>query len=424
MKVYSSHVFDKDGNDVTGSINNSDIKIHSNAGNVTLGSMSNKLLYFSDSSNIEFPRIVNRHLETRELFGKTTEVLSYNYYAAYGNFTINGVSPRSKNNKRLYYAPQGVAVDPDNGDYYVSFNMGSIPSEIENGGPQRTILSGVQNEWVNVLPIIKFNNAGSPQGIEYIIGGSHEGFMSIWYDSVRKEKRLGVCAYPHGVGTRNNDKKPDGFDPSWDSYYYIGNDASTYYSFSVEGRFNSSNRDDEQLFHAKEYGGNGIILDKEFDVKQLNAPNNSEVRVDPYRHIAQVTSSVKPNVFKFNPSGGTNNFKPVEYLNIENIRQDGDNAFQSACIRGGHIYGSFGGQNDIKRPEIRASIINGGNELPNNQSLVDVHRFTNDEINDFWETEGCWVDEKEENLWFIVKWYDGTDNQKSTMKIFKTELHW
>lgn len=421
--VYVTTITDEAGNVVTGNFNNSDItsRSTSNSDGQYMG-LKNPTLNFKDSHNI--PLISLNPTDKKPIFGSPTELFSWFYYQSYKTYTIDGITPRRSDNSRNYLAPQGLVVDEDNGDIYVSFNLGDISSETAHGGPKRVMLSGVANEYINLMPIIKFNSSGVAQGIEYVIGGTHEGYMTLWKDSDTGKKYLGVAAYPHGVGTRNNDKKPDGFDDSWTPYYYIGNDDVTYYAFNVAGKFASNNRDSTQLLHASEYGGTGVVMVKKFDSTNLNTQQNSEIHVDPYRKIVQTAAAVVPNIFKFDPTKTAHDFDPIPYLNFQNGRQGSSNTYQSACIRGGHFYASYGSRtSSVGQAELRVSLINKGS-ITNNQSLVDYKVFTDIEIPNFYETEGMWVNEAETKAYFIVKYYYSTDNQQSTMRVFEVPLTW
>lgn len=422
--VYVTTIFDSEGNNVTGSFNQKDFTITSSSPNPNKAhGIKNATLNFSQDNSIPFISV--KPSQKEPVFGKPEEVFSWLYYASYSTFTIDGVTPRTKGGKRNYLAPQGIVVDEETNEYYVSFNLGDVPTEVEYGGPQRVKLAGVENEYINLLPIIKFNSSGVAQGIEYVIGGTHEGYMTLWKDSNTGKKYLGVAAYPHGVGTRNNDKKPDGFDDSWTPYYYIGNDNVTYYAFNVAGKFTSNDRSSNQLLHASEYGGTGIVMAKKFDSTNLNTQQNSEIHVDPYRKIVQTAAAVVPNVFKFDPTKTTQDFSPIPYLNFQNGRQGSSNSYQSACIRGGHFYASYGSRTSpVGQAELRVSLITKGLHSKNNQSLCDYKVFTDEEVPNFYETEGMWVNEAETYAWFIVKHYVSDNNQLSTMRVFRTPLSW
>lgn len=426
--IYNTFILDSNGNNVTGNFkgtqtipnspenNKSEYKKYkTNPLNIVQDTLKNQMFpaYTIDSSS-EYNDAV---------FGSPVACFDFYNYKAYGQFTIDGIAPRNKDGKRLYMAPQGIVVDDETGDYYISFNMGSVPDSVQHGGPQQIQIAGVPNEYVNILPIIKFNNKGEPQGIEYVIGGNHEGFMTIFTDKAGY-KRLGVQAFPRGVGTRNNDKKPDGFDKSWESYYYIGDDIATYYSFTLSGMFTDNNRNGNQLLHSNEYGGIGKVMDKEFDTLSFEGyelPNNSDFRIDPYNKTINVTRDYN-NTFKYQDDG---KIIPVEYINVYNLKQQSSNNRQSSCIRGSRLYSTFGGQNrnGMKRPEIRASLImNSKALLDNSQSLIGYKQFKDDEIPDFWETEGCWVNKEETSLWFIIKSYYADDNQQTHITVYRVDL--
>lgn len=421
--VYVTTVFDANGKNVTGNFNNEDFIVRSttNDPNQYIG-IKNPTLSFKEKHNL--PLVGLRQNTKKSVFSAPEEVFSWLYYKSYGTYTIDEVAPRTKGGKRNYLAPQGIVVDEDNGDIYISFNLGDVATEIANGGPQRVKLAGVENEYINLMPIIKFNFLGEAQGIEYVVGGTHEGYMTLWKDEFGK-KHLGVAAYPHGIGTRNNDKKPDGFDENWSNYYYIGDDKVTYYSFNIEDKFTSLNRNGNQLIHSSEYGGNGIVMTKKFDSADLKTLQNSEIHVDPYRKIVQSAASVKPNIFRFDPLKNVQGFEPLNYLNFQSGRQGSKNTYQSSCIRGGHFYTSYGSKTStVGNAEVRVSLITQGNNIEDNQSLIDTRVFSDSEISDFYETEGCWVNEKETALYFIVKFYNSSDNQQSTLRVFKTKLVW
>lgn len=408
--VFYTKFYDDDGTDITGKIKNSNISVLSkdNTTNAKVGK-HNKYLFYNDVA--EFP-VLNVTNNQQSTFGSVSKVFEYLYYAAYNTYTIDGVTPRCKDGKRIYLGPQGLVIDEDNGDFYVSFNLGSIPNEVEHGGPRRIKLSGVPNEYVNLLPIIKFNKSGVPQGIEYIVGGNHEGFLSILKDS-EGNKKLGVCAYPHGIGTQTKVKKPAGFNEDWNDYYYLHGDKSTYYSFSLEGMFTSNNRNSNQLLHAPEYGGTGLKLTKEFDTSDFDSvPSDSDLRLDTHNNLLQ-TDGTNKTVFNLDTH------KPKSYINITDVTQGSTNTFQSAYFNGAHLYSSFGNQNSMKQPELRVSMVAG-----DKQSLVDTKLLSSAEVSDFWETEGAWVDSNEKYMYFIIKSYYADNNQKTKLTVYKIELNW
>lgn len=422
--VYVTTIFDSDGNNVTGSFNQKDFTITSSNPNPNKAhGIKNATLNFSQDNSI--PYVYVNPSEKQPIFGKPEEMFSWLYYAAYSTFTIDGVTPRNKGGKRNYLAPQGIVVDEETNEYYVSFNLGDVPTEVQYGGPQHVSLAGVPNEYINLLPIIKFNSAGVALGIEYIVGGTHEGYMTLWNDKKSGKKYLGVAAYPHGVGTRNNDKKPDGFNDSWTSSYYIGDDNATYYWFDLKNKFTSTDRSGNDLLHDATYNPEGALLTKLFDTSSLGAKQNSEMHIDPYRNIILADAVDSPNTFRYSPLADDKTIAPINYLNLQDVHQGTQNTYQSSCIRGGHFYASYGNHNSsVAKAELRVSLITNGLHSENNQSLSDYKVFTDEEVPNFYETEGMWVNEAETYAWFIVKYYNHDNNQLSTMRVFRTPLSW
>ena len=427
--VYVTTIFDSEGNNVTGSFNQKDFTITSSSPNPNKAyGIKNATLNFSQDNSI--PYVYVNPSEKQPIFGQTTELFEWFYYKSYPEFTIDGVTPRTSGGKRIYLAPQGLVVDDETNDYYISFNLGSVYVETANGGPNRVKLAGVQNEYANVVPIIKFNNIGMPQGIEYVIGGNHEGYMTI-FRGQDGNKRLGIAAYPHGIGTRTGDAKPDGFNNDWTPYYYINDDEQlTYYSFPIDNKFTENNRNSNQLLHSDEYGGNGIIMTKHFSASDFGIQHNPEFHIDPFRKIVQVDTPNRkivesPNIFRVNLASENNSFQVVNYLNAVNIGQGATNTYQSSCLRGGHLYATYGSLgSETGKHEIRVSLINKGQNIENNQSLIDYKIYSDNEVPNFYETEGCWVNESETAIYFIIKHYDSNNNQNSTLRVFKTNLDW
>ena len=427
--VYITTIFDEGGQNVTGQFNNSDFisRATNNDAGQFIGK-ANPTLNFKNQNNL--PLITFNPSDKKSVFGQTTELFEWFYYKSYPEFTIDGVTPRTSGGKRIYLAPQGLVVDDETNDYYISFNLGSVYVETANGGPNRVKLAGVQNEYANVVPIIKFNNVGMPQGIEYVIGGNHEGYMTI-FRGQDGNKRLGIAAYPHGIGTRTSDAKPNGFNNDWTPYYYINDDEQlTYYSFPIDNKFTENNRNSNQLLHSDEYGGNGLVMTKHFSASDFGIQHNPEFHIDPFRKIVQVDTPNReivesPNIFRVNLARENNSFQVVNYLNAVNIGQGATNTYQSSCLRGGHLYATYGSiGSETGKHEIRVSLINKGQNIENNQSLIDYKIYSDNEVPNFYETEGCWVNESETAIYFIIKHYDSNNNQNSTLRVFKTALEW
>ena len=132
--IYNTFILDSNGNNVTGNFkgtqtipkspenNKSEYKKYkTNTLNIVQDTLKNQMfpVYTIDSSP-EYNGVV---------FGSPVACFDFYNYKAYGQFTIDGIAPRDKDGKRLYMAPQGIVVDDETGDYYISFNMGSVPTQ-------------------------------------------------------------------------------------------------------------------------------------------------------------------------------------------------------------------------------------------------------------------------------------------------------
>lgn len=423
--VYSTHIYNSKGEDVTGSFSPEAIIINSQSSNENQSFLySEKTVHISPDVN-SFPLVkLDSSKKRGNVFGEPEDVWSVKRNDIYQKLKINGNKIVYKNGTIVYISPQDLVVDND-GNTYISFNCGSLGSVANNGGPAGLTISGFSTEYQNVTPIIKIDSSGNLVGCEYVLGVVHATHLCFWKDENGKDT-LGFSIYSEGIGTRAETSLPSNWNDSW-SNRFIPSSTSyvSFEGFKTEGLFTSFAGTDSSIFIPSNlYNGVGkqcIRFADEVDTFGANSHNinQSYIYDDEGKNIllgVSIDGKTKHNisyskqsVFHFNPSIQDDNKYNIPNNLISNGSSKwGVRTLQSFYLRGAHKYLSYGSKNSGENGTA-LSIVNITQPSQSGQSIISQKDYTFDST---WEElEGIYID-KDETLLYVINLYEDSDGLK------------
>lgn len=422
---YTTHVYDSSGNNVTGKFSPDAFTVSSLSTNDKQGTLNTeKTVHFSPEVNT-FPLVSLDPTKLRSsIFQDPTTIWKYNRYSLANIMKINGKQFLYKNGTLASVWPQDLVIDED-GNTYVTCNIGSITQVAQNGGPSRSVISGITTEYQNVTPIIKFSPSGVILGVEYVLGVVHAGHIC-FYKDINGKDTIAFSVYSEGIGTKNESTLPSGWDSSWTPYYRPSD--TSFVSFEcikTSGLFTSVTRNDDDIFIPSHMNtGNGkklTMLADEVETFGANKHviNQSYTYDDVGKNIllgVSITgitqtgiSYLAQSVFHFNPDSSNVSMynKPSNIISNGNSSW-GSRTLQSFYLRGAHKYLTYGSI-DTGEKGAGLSVLNITKPTANGQSVISQKDYNLD--TNWKELEGVYVTKDETSL-YAIELYNLTDYQE------------
>lgn len=422
---YVTHVYDSNGNNVTGYFSPEAFGIRSTSENTKQGTLNTeKTVHLSPEVN-SIPLVSFDPTKLRgNVFSDPSMIWSYNRYNLASIMKINNEQFLYKNGTLASVWPQDLAID-DDGNAYVTCNIGSITQVAQNGGPSRTVISGITTEYQNVTPIMKFSPSGVVLGVEYVLGVVHAGHIC-FYKDINGKDTIAFSVYSEGIGTRNESSLPSGWDSSWTPYYRPSDTAFVSFEcIKTSGLFTSVTRNDDDIFipshmntgngkkltmladEVETFGANKHVINQSY--KYDDVGKNVLLGVSITGETPSGISYSMQNVFHFNPDSSDVSM----YNRPSNIISNGNSSWgsrtlQSFYLRGAHKYLTYGSI-DTGEKGAGLSVLNITKPTANGQSVISQKDFS---LDSKWkELEGAYVDKKEQNI-YVIELYTQSSYQE------------